>query len=121
MALQETNAYRQQLLALRTALLARIAEQRGGTRSRAEVAAEHFEHTEDSTAQVASARELEFAIGEHEMAELNVLDAALARLDAGRYGQCTDCHAPIPQARLKATPQAARCLSCQEKAEKSLT
>ena len=119
MAHTDTTPYRQKLLALRAALLDQIAGQRGGSRSRADVAAEHFQHTEDSTAQVASERDLEFAIGEHETAELQALDAALARLDAGRYGLCTDCGVTIPKARLEATPQAPRCLACQTQAEKS--
>ena len=121
MAQLDLTHYRQTLLATRTALLAQIAGQRGGSRSRADVAAEHFQHSEDSTAQVASERDLEFAIGEHETAELQALDAALARLDAGRYGQCTDCGIAIPQARLDATPEAARCLPCQTQAELSRT
>lgn len=117
MAQLDTTHHRQKLLALRAALLDQIAVQRGGRRSRADVAAEHFQHAEDSTAQVASERDLEFAIGEHETAELQALDAALARLDAGRYGLCTDCGAVIPTARLDASPQASRCLSCQAKSE----
>jgi DnaK suppressor protein len=119
MAHPDLTHYRQTLLALRTGLLDQIAGQRGGSRSRADVAAEHFQHTEDSTAQVASERDLEFAIGEHETAELQVLDAALARLDAGRYGLCTDCGVAIPKARLDAAPEAARCLACQTQAELS--
>ena len=88
-----------------------------GASTRADVAAEHFQHTEDSTAQVASERDLEFAIGEHETAELQALDAALARLDGGRYGLCTDCGVAIPKARLDAAPEAPRCLACQTQAE----
>ena len=117
--LQEASAYRQRLQALRTALLAQIADQRGGSRSRAEVAAEHFTHPEDSQAQVATARDLEFAINEHGTAELEALDAALARLDAGTFGLCTDCGAAIAAARLQAMPEASRCLSCQAKTEQA--
>jgi DnaK suppressor protein len=113
----DLQAYRQHLQALRSALLAQITEQRGGVRSRADVAADHFMHAEDSRAQVASARDLEFAIGEHETAELAELDAALLRLDEGTYGVCIDCAGAIPEARLKALPAAPRCMACQEKTE----
>jgi DnaK suppressor protein len=34
------------------------------------------------------------------------------------YGECTDCGADIGTARLHVAPEAARCLGCQEKAEK---
>ena len=115
---QELEAFRQQLLTQRQQLLSRIAEQRGGAVSRAEMAAEHFEHPEDSPAQVASAKDLEFAINEHETAELNAMDAALARLSDGSYGECTDCGLDIAPERLKAQPEAARCIYCQEKAER---
>ncbi len=114
---QNVQAYRQQLQALRSALLTQIAEQRGGSRSRADVAADHFMNAEDSHAQVTSQRDLEFAINEHETAELAELELALLRLDAGTYGVCIDCAAPIPEARLKARPEAQRCMACQEKIE----
>ena len=115
----QVQAYREQLLALRSALLAQISAQRGGSLSRADVAADHFMHAEDSHAQVTSQRDLEFAINERETAELAELDAALLRLDAGTYGVCVDCAAHIPEARLQAKPEAQRCLPCQEKREHS--
>ncbi len=114
---QHATAFKQKLEHQRAELLAQIAEQRGGKASRVEVAAEHFAHSEDSAAQVNTARDLEFAINEHETAELAAIDAALARLSAGTYGHCIDCDATIPEARLNATPVAARCIGCQEKAE----
>lgn len=115
--LSDKASYALKLLALRTALLAQIADQRGGTRGRADVAAEKFQHPEDSNAQMASARELEFAISEHEMVELQALDDALLRLETGSYGLCTDCSTPIPRDRLSAMPEAPRCMPCQSKAE----
>ena len=111
------NTFKQALETLRTNLLTQIAEQRGGTIGRAEVATEHFAHREDSTAQVATEREMEFALNERETEELAALDAALARIAAGTYGRCIACDAHIPKARLEATPEAARCIPCQEKAE----
>ena len=114
---QHATAFKQKLETLRADLLAQIAQQRGGTTSRGDVAAEHFAHAEDSHAQVTSERELEFAINEHEMAELAAIDEALARIKAGTYGHCTDCDATISEARLRVAPEAARCISCQEKFE----
>ncbi len=112
-----TTPYRQQLQAMRAALLAQIAQQRGGVVSRAEAAADHFGHAEDSHAQVATERELEFAISEREAVEVAAIEAALNRIDAGTYGECTDCGVHITAARLHATPQAPRCIHCQEKVE----
>jgi DnaK suppressor protein len=41
--------------------------------------------------------------------------AALARLEARRYGQCVDCGHDIPEGRLDALPDASRCVQCQAK------
>lgn len=117
MTAQQTNLYRQQLLALRATLLEQINGQRGGVVSRAQAAADHFERREDSSAQVATERELEFAVGEREVDELVTLDAALARIEAGTYGECTDCGVSIPAPRLQASPAVTRCIPCQEKVE----
>ena len=45
------------------------------------------------------------------------IEAALARLDAGTYGNCVDCGRPIDEARLEFRPEAARCLEDQQKFE----
>ncbi|MFL6241218.1 MAG: TraR/DksA family transcriptional regulator [Actinomycetes bacterium] len=45
------------------------------------------------------------------------LTEALARVDAGSYGKCLDCGAGLPDERLEARPEAARCVSCQARAE----
>jgi RNA polymerase-binding transcription factor DksA len=41
--------------------------------------------------------------------------AALARIEDNTYGRCTDCGGDIPEGRLEARPDAARCVSCQAK------
>jgi DnaK suppressor protein len=41
--------------------------------------------------------------------------AALARIEEKTYGQCTDCGDVIPEGRLDARPDAARCVACQAK------
>jgi DnaK suppressor protein len=42
---------------------------------------------------------------------LELVDAALARLNAGTYGRCTVGGEPIPEARLDAVPWAATCVA----------
>jgi RNA polymerase-binding transcription factor len=46
-----------------------------------------------------------------------VMDA-LVRLDRGLYGVCADCGKPIPEGRLDARPEAARCVGCQSKRDR---
>lgn len=50
-------------------------------------------------------------------AELQDIDAALARLAAGSYGQCVACGVQITAARLSVYPTAKRCLPCQNEHE----
>ena len=107
-----------QLVQAREALLAQIAEQRGGVVSRADMAAEHYEHSDDDNIQINTARELEFAMNEHETAELLAIEAALQRIKEGVYGFCLDCGTTITHERLHAAPQTMRCLPCQTAHEK---
>lgn len=117
MSTQLTAPFKKQLLAQQAILLEQLASLRGGEVGRAEASADHFERAEDSTAQVRTARELEFALDERETAELRLVDEALRRIEAGTYGQCVDCGVDIPAARLHAAPEASRCVSCQAKTE----
>src|SRR5574337_327654 len=52
-----------------------------------------------------------------DLAELANVEAALARVADGSYGECVDCGAEIPFARLLAYPAARRCVACQGAAE----
>ena len=111
------SVHRERLLRERTQLLQRIAQERGGLVSRADMAAEHDVRSFDDRAQAISERNDEFAMNEHETAELGDIEAALERIDAGTYGQCTDCGVSISPARLNAYPTAKRCIDCQTVAE----
>lgn len=55
---------------------------------------------------------------ERDLAELREVTSALARLDAGTYGDCEACGEPIPLKRLLARPEAARCAACQAARER---
>jgi DnaK suppressor protein len=43
---------------------------------------------------------------------LQDIEDALAKFDAGTYGECESCHQRIPEARLEAMPAARLCISC---------
>ena len=113
------NPFKERLLGERAQLLARMAEQRGGVVSRVEMAARHDMRAMESHARAITEMGEEFAMNEHETAELAAIDAALERLAQGLYGQCSDCGVTIPEARLKAYPTALRCVDCQSAAEKT--
>ena len=46
---------------------------------------------------------------------LEQLQAALTRIDEGRYGKCEECGEEIPQERLEIRPQARFCVPCQSR------
>lgn len=49
----------------------------------------------------------------------SLVRAALARIDAGTYGQCLGCGHDVPEGRLEARPDAARCMTCQTKHDRA--
>ena len=48
--------------------------------------------------------------------ELEAVEAALARIEAGTFGRCVTCDETIDSARLRARPTAGRCIECAEEA-----
>ena len=50
--------------------------------------------------------------------KLNLIDAALERLDRGDFGECQECGEDIPRKRLNVIPWAAHCVACQERFER---
>ena len=71
------------------------------------------EDTDDWAAADAAAAQ-DIALVSRDLAELANVEAALARLADGTYGECEDCGNPIPYPRLAAYPAARRCVACQE-------
>jgi RNA polymerase-binding protein DksA len=51
--------------------------------------------------------------------ELEQIERALQRLDAGTYGDCLQCGEPIALQRLRAMPAAERCAACQAVRERA--
>ena len=54
-----------------------------------------------------------------DLEELREIDGALNRLDAGGFGECSDCGREIDYRRLEAQPTALRCIDCQSQHEKT--
>ncbi len=55
------------------------------------------------------------AILDNEKTLLAEVQQALARIDNGTYGICSNCGQPIPEKRLEAIPWATLCLTCESK------
>jgi RNA polymerase-binding protein DksA len=90
----------------------RLADHHGGT-SRAEHAHELLEQDADDASQHAMDREVDLGQSDREMRKLDALGHALRRVREPGYGLCMACGAEIPFDRLKAEPQAERCVACE--------
>jgi DnaK suppressor protein len=64
--------------------------------------------------------EREGAVLDAQAADRLLIEQALARLDAGKFGKCVDCGKAIPNARLEARPEVARCMQDQQRFESRL-
>ncbi|MBI3455408.1 MAG: TraR/DksA family transcriptional regulator [Candidatus Rokubacteria bacterium] len=62
--------------------------------------------------------EIQVALMDRESRQVSQIEAALERLQRGRYGICHDCADPIELARLRVLPFAQRCSACQARAER---
>ena len=51
---------------------------------------------------------------DRQLAELHALEDALQRIAEGRYGLCMECGDTIPDGRMRAQPDAKRCIKCQQ-------
>jgi DnaK suppressor protein len=74
--------------------------------SQAAAATQVFEHQRD------------LALRDRAIQQLELVDAALARIDEGTFGTCTRCGNPIAAERLEALPWAAFCIDCQRTANR---
>jgi DnaK suppressor protein len=64
------------------------------------------------------AQQRDLALRDRADHQLQLVDEALARLDAGTFGTCVRCGRPIPDDRLEALPWAPRCIDCQRIADR---
>jgi RNA polymerase-binding protein DksA len=51
--------------------------------------------------------------------ELDQVEAALARIEEGTYGTCSNCGKPINPARLEARPASTLCIDCQQRQDRN--
>jgi DnaK suppressor protein len=71
----------------------------------------------DASSKVAQ-REHDLALTQNTRELLEQTEHALARIDAGTYGECESCGKPIGKARLQAFPRATLCVACKQRQER---
>lgn len=57
-------------------------------------------------------------LADFESRELKQIDAAIERIEEGRYGKCDSCGGSIGVERLRAVPYVADCIECARQAER---
>ena len=109
------ETYRQRLLALQQQIMQRVFDLETSMLDMdADRDIERTDRVQEEAAEVALS-----ALDEQGRHELEAIQAALVRLDAGTYGRCETCGEIISAARLTAMPAARRCVVCQERLEHS--
>jgi RNA polymerase-binding transcription factor DksA/tRNA(Ser,Leu) C12 N-acetylase TAN1 len=111
---KHVSPLRRRLIERRARLLHEVFRAESDLESLAETRESEFEeHAEDGRTVLLLAR-----LDDRGKAELERIDAALARLDAGRYGVCAGCGGTISMRRLAALPATPYCRDCAERAER---
>src|SRR5580698_1702582 len=98
-------------------LEAKQAELMGGLRNRDGITIEKSADQMDEI-QFATERDLAIRNVDRESTLLRQVKAALGRIHDGGFGTCLDCEESISPKRLAAVPWAARCIQCQEIADR---
>lgn len=75
-------------------------------------------HPADAGTNLSDADRIEAAL-EAMQEQRNAVAAAIDRLRGGTYGDCVGCGKPVPEGRLDARPEAARCVACQTKHDRA--
>ena len=103
------------------AVRARLIKRREELQTRASRASADLRHESDPLsadfAEQVTQRESDDVLGaisESAQQELRLLQAALRRLEEGRYTTCAVCGEPIEEERLQAVPYTDRCRTCAE-------
>jgi DnaK suppressor protein len=75
-------------------------------------------HPADAGTDLSDADRIEAALDAMNQ-QRNAVVSAIERVGTGTYGQCVDCGNAVPEGRLEARPEAARCVGCQSKYDKA--
>jgi RNA polymerase-binding transcription factor len=101
----------QEVLEREEAELVRVLRKRDGMAI--EKSADHMDEI-----QLATERDLAIRNVDRESGLLRDVQDALRRIHGGEFGTCMECESAISPKRLAAVPWAARCIQCQEAADR---
>ena len=108
--MQEFMAIKEQLLNQKRSILGRIDKT---TRHLKRSEGALSKDSEDQAIDLENDEVLQ-ALDESGRREVLQINAALDRMEAGKYGTCRECGIEIPMERLQALPSALTCVDCAE-------
>jgi DnaK suppressor protein len=113
---RKAKTYRDKLTDRRVSLVGQVQAAEAYSRER------DAEATQDPADMAANAytKELLMSMSTNDRQLLESIDAALERIEAGKYGKCVHCGQPIQDKRLEAVPWARHCLTCQDLNERGM-
>jgi len=113
---KRVKTFRDKLLGRREGLVGQVQAAETYSRER------DSEATQDPADMAANAynKELLFSMSANDRKLLGLIDEALVRIEAGKYGNCVHCGEPVLEKRLEAVPWARHCLRCQDLQERGL-
>ena len=113
---RKMKTYRDRLLGRREGLFRQVTEAEMSSRER------DLEATQDPADMAANAytKELLISVSANDRRLLELIDEALARIEAGEFGECVNCGEQVQEKRLEAVPWARYCLKCQDLQERGL-
>jgi DnaK suppressor protein len=101
------------LAAIRTALLDERARLQHDVAETIVAPAQMTYGSQAAAASQVFEQQRDLALRDRASQQLELVDAAMARLDAGTFGTCVRCGRPVPPERLEALPWAAYDIDCQ--------
>ena len=113
---RRVRVFRDRLMDRRQSLVGQVQQAELYSRER------DAEATQDPADMAANAytKELMMSMSTNDRQLLELIDAALYRIEDGQYGKCVHCGQPILDKRLEAVPWARHCLRCQDLNERGL-
>src|SRR6267142_2163442 len=113
---RRVRVFREKLMDRRESLVGQVQQAELYSRER------DSEATQDPADMAANAytKELLVSMSDNDRQLLNLIDESLERIEAGSYGKCVRCGAPLSDKRLEALPWARHCITCQDLHERGL-
>lgn len=111
---KELEEIRKRLLTMRETSIANLRERLEEAQAKTEVAADVIDQASDACDEDVS---MEIVATKDE--QLQLINAALEKIDGGTYGVCIMCSGPISPTRLRLLPYVLRCKECRDVFERN--